>query len=244
MLRCHHGQPRPAAAHSPWLVRRREPPLVRPRFSEIATRRTNISMKNEVRRAGRKPNSVAPPCGRACGHLSGSFRCRTTPRGQPGAYPLSEIGAGHSVAPYSALLPVGFTVPRVSPRERCALTAPFHPCLIPPPHEAPAGHRRSVLCGTFPGLAAGGRYPPPCPAEFGLSSRSSRTERPHHPLAGLHRYYTTVEASQRVIRGVACPANGAPGTPPAHRGATWIPWGTCRAWRCARSRNRRSRCPP
>jgi len=186
VLRCHHGQPRPTAAHSPWLVRRREPPLVRPRFSEIATRRTNISMKNEVRRAGRKPNSVAPPCGRACGHLSGSLRCRATPRGQPGAYPLSEIGAGRSVAPYSALLPVGFAVPRVSPRERCALTAPFHPCLIPPSHEAPAGHRRSVLCGTFPGLAAGGRYPPPCPAEFGLSSRSSRIERPHHPLAGLH----------------------------------------------------------
>src|SRR5690606_580395 len=26
---------------------------------------------------------------------------------------------------------VGFAMPRLSPDERCALTAPFHPCLIP-----------------------------------------------------------------------------------------------------------------
>ena len=31
-------------------------------------------------------------------------------------------------------------------------------------------HRRCVFCGTFPILADGGRYPPPCPAEPGLSS--------------------------------------------------------------------------
>ena len=31
--------------------------------------------------------------------------------------------------------------------------------------------RRSAFCCTFPGLAAGGRYPPSCPAEPGLSSR-------------------------------------------------------------------------
>jgi len=29
--------------------------------------------------------------------------------------------------PYLALLRVGFTLPRVLPRARCALTAPFHP---------------------------------------------------------------------------------------------------------------------
>ena len=32
--------------------------------------------------------------------------------------------------PYSVLLPVGFTVPSTLPPTRCALTAPFHPCLI------------------------------------------------------------------------------------------------------------------
>ena len=31
--------------------------------------------------------------------------------------------------PYSVLLPVGFTVPSLLPRTRCALTAPFHPYL-------------------------------------------------------------------------------------------------------------------
>ncbi len=31
--------------------------------------------------------------------------------------------------------------------------------------------RRSTFCCTFPGLAAGGRYPSPCPAQPGLSSR-------------------------------------------------------------------------
>jgi hypothetical protein len=43
----------------------------------------------------------------------------------------------------------GFAVPRGSPRERCALTAPFHPCLIPAWFPA-RGHRRFDLCGTFP----------------------------------------------------------------------------------------------
>jgi hypothetical protein len=33
--------------------------------------------------------------------------------------------------PCLALLRVGFTVPRLSPDARCALTAPFHPCLSP-----------------------------------------------------------------------------------------------------------------
>ena len=31
--------------------------------------------------------------------------------------------------PYSVLLPVGFAVPSLLPRTRCALTAPFHPYL-------------------------------------------------------------------------------------------------------------------
>ena len=35
------------------------------------------------------------------------------------------IMPGH---PYLVLLPVGFTLPRLLPGARCALTAPFHPC--------------------------------------------------------------------------------------------------------------------
>jgi len=35
---------------------------------------------------------------------------------------------GHTpMFPYSALLQVGFAVPRLLPTARCALTAPFHP---------------------------------------------------------------------------------------------------------------------
>ena len=36
---------------------------------------------------------------------------------------------GRLIAPYLGLLAVGFAVPRTSPPARCALTAPFHPCL-------------------------------------------------------------------------------------------------------------------
>ena len=58
--------------------------------------------------------------------------------------------------PYSALLRVGFAMRAALPKPRCALTAPFHPCLI-----SRRSHRRYALCGTFPRLAPGGRYPPP-----------------------------------------------------------------------------------
>jgi len=34
--------------------------------------------------------------------------------------------------PYVLLLRVGLAVPPVSPRARCALTAPFHPCRLAP----------------------------------------------------------------------------------------------------------------
>ena len=58
---------------------------------------------------------------------------------------------------------------------RCALTAPFHPYLIPP-DRSQTGHRRYLFCGTFPDLTTGRRYRPPCPAEPGLSSTSSHSE--------------------------------------------------------------------
>ena len=41
-----------------------------------------------------------------------------------------------------------------------------------------SGLRRYVFCGTFPGVAPGGRYPPPCPVEPGLSSIRKRGQRP------------------------------------------------------------------
>jgi hypothetical protein len=66
-----------------------------------------------------------------------------------------------------------------SPRRRCALTAPFHPCR---PAEHGDGARRAdrarklgrcVFCGTFPRVSPGRRYRPPCPAMSGLSSKGT-----------------------------------------------------------------------
>jgi len=44
--------------------------------------------------------------------------------------------------PYSVLLPVGFTLPRLLPNARCALTAPFHPY---PADPAETGKRGGIL---------------------------------------------------------------------------------------------------
>ncbi len=54
---------------------------------------------------------------------------------------------------------------------RCALAAPFHPCLCLPRTE---GHRRSALCCTFRRLAPPRRYLASCPVEPGLSSMHTR----------------------------------------------------------------------
>src|SRR5881394_4057233 len=77
-------------------------------------------------------------------------------RDRPGRRRGNPLAGCPACRPYLVLLPVGFAVPLALPLARWALTPPFHPCL---PGE-PA--RRSVLCGTFPGVAPAGRYPAPC----------------------------------------------------------------------------------
>jgi hypothetical protein len=52
--------------------------------------------------------------------------------------------------PYLVLLRMGFDVPSVSPPTRCALTAPFHPCL------SLAAIGGLSLCATFHRLTASG----------------------------------------------------------------------------------------
>ncbi len=64
----------------------------------------------------------------------------------------------------------GFPCRRVLPPTRCALTAPFHPCL-----PTVRRHRRSALCCTFRGLAPPRRYLAPCSVEPGLSSATNRS---------------------------------------------------------------------
>ena len=73
--------------------------------------------------------------------------------------------AGHVIAPLFGLAPGGVCRAGLLPDSRCALTAPFHPCLI-----LLRGHRRFTLCCTFRRLAPPRRYLAPCPVEPGLSS--------------------------------------------------------------------------
>ena len=91
---------------------------------------------------------TAIPLGRRLRAASGNLPGRLI-RTRPGRNALPR-------RPYSVLLPVGFAVPFPLPGPRCALTAPFHPCRV-----SSKGARRSVLCGTFPGVAPAGRYPAP-----------------------------------------------------------------------------------
>ena len=114
----------------------------------------------------------SPPISRPVSRVlyGGRRTCRVTaiPLGRrlPGASsnlpgrPDPDTGPATCVTrrPYSVLLPVGFAMPLPLPAARCALTAPFHPCPAPPlslpaSGEGRVGERRSVLCGTVPGIA-------------------------------------------------------------------------------------------
>ena len=72
---------------------------------------------------------------------------------------------------YLVLLRVGFTLPFVLPRTRCALTAPFHPYQA---ISCALVAWRYIFCGTVRRLAPPRRYLAPRPMEPGLSSVSHR----------------------------------------------------------------------
>jgi hypothetical protein len=95
-------------------------------------------------------------------------------------------------------------VPPASPRARWALTPPFHPCAPLRASLALSATEgsRSVLCGTFPGFAPGGRYPPSCPVVPGLSSAPAKGPRSSAPGPG---------------RGLAAPDDPLSGTAVAGR---------------------------
>src|SRR5258708_30662299 len=84
--------------------------------------------------------------------------------------------------PYLVLLQVGFTMPALLPRTRCALTAPFHPCGLL--QLARQQLRRFALCCTFRRLAPPRRYLAPDPPEPGLSSTPDVAARSSDHLAG------------------------------------------------------------
>ena len=73
-----------------------------------------------------KPSSVSRPGGGRVGSFIWDLD-RSKPHA---AYP--ELWRGRRpLVPYSALLRMGFAMRPLLPAARCALTAPFHPCLCP-----------------------------------------------------------------------------------------------------------------
>ena len=82
------------------------------------------------------------------------------------------------VLPYLALLRAGFCLPRLLPGARCALTAPFHPCLFAAGPRTGRARQRCVFCATFLRVAPTGCYPAHCPVEFGLSSPPDTSSSP------------------------------------------------------------------
>ena len=78
--------------------------------------------------------------------------------------------AGRVMRSLFGLAPGGVCRAGLLPDSRCALTAPFHPCLIP------CGPSAVSFCCTFRRLAPPRRYLAPCPVEPGLSSAPASTE--------------------------------------------------------------------
>jgi len=122
-----------------------------------------------------KPDSVLrqprPPKGRSfiwadgCPPAQAPYPPLITARAKPCASPQEPATRG-------LLGLAGGGVCRAVPVTRDAVSSylTFSP-LPDPAGQNPASHRRSVFCGTFPRVAPGRRYRPPCPTQSGLSSR-------------------------------------------------------------------------
>ena len=139
------------------------------RCRECARRR----LKTKRRKPVYKPGFVRRPKGRRDDHFSrksiARFLQQSTRESMAGRTdPLGKLAAmpQNAHAPCLTLLPVGFTEPGRSP----GLLVSSYLTVSPLP-RGPKPARRFAFCCTFPGLAAGGRYPSLRPAEPGLSSR-------------------------------------------------------------------------
>jgi hypothetical protein len=140
-------------------------------------------------------------------------RSSSLPEGRNGALlRVRRIRAGPALPSYLALLHAGFSVPRMSPSERWALTPPFHPCQMRStergePEVLPGACRRGAndtgglsFCGTFRSRvpcrelalaecmqgSAPWRYQARCPAVAGsceFTTAGVRTFLPCVPLA-------------------------------------------------------------
>ena len=101
----------------------------------------------------------------------------------------------HARHPYSVLLPVGFAVPLWLPIARCALAAPFHPCLSSVA-RAIGGLFSVALSLTLAETKAAGRYPAPRSVEPGLSSADLHlTRSPNDVIALCHCHDAAIRAT-------------------------------------------------
>ena len=136
------------------------------------TRKSRKLWRKKRRKPVYKPGFVRRPGGRRDDHFSRKSIARflQQPTRESMAGRTDPLGgwrhAAQAHAPCLTLLPVGFTEPSRSP----GLLVSSYLTVSPLP-RGPKPARRFAFCCTFPGLAAGGRYPSLRPAEPGLSSR-------------------------------------------------------------------------
>ena len=126
----------------------------------------------------------------------------------PGQRPEDEArrSANSGCHPYTVLLPVGFTMPALSPAPRCALTAPFHPyprvcslvgraggllsvaLSLRSPSPAVSRHRVSME----PGLSSTGAETPPAiarpPGFFRVGTQQAQHNPPIATIATAYRH--------------------------------------------------------
>jgi hypothetical protein len=139
-----------------------------------------------------RPGSVRP-LARADGHPSraavADSLLRSTRELGRAALERSRRHRGRSRRALLTLLRVGFTEPPQSPAALVVSYTTVSP--LPPGLAEARSRRRSVFCGTFPRVAPGRRYRPPCPAEPGPSSATpasrSRRGRPAISPAAAHQ---------------------------------------------------------
>ena len=132
-----------------------------PPFAIFTVERVCLTRASRTYQPACKPGSVGhrvPAHTIRDGHSSGATFARRLLRPTRTAGPtrpcdvIAEANLSRC-CPYSVLLPVGFTMPSPLPKMRCALTAPFHPCL--PRREGGSfsvalslGRPRRMLSGT------------------------------------------------------------------------------------------------
>jgi hypothetical protein len=116
--------------------------LWRPRVATVHRKAASFDQ------AACKPGSVHRPCERIGNHSSGTIltdRLTRPTRTERYGAPVELLPKDWLDArPYSVLLQAGLALPSLFPVTRCALTAPFHPCLSGEPE------RRFAFCGAIP----------------------------------------------------------------------------------------------